>query len=118
MLEYLESNIVKVVMEVDGKMVYPKGAHQKDVFFKAKYTSSDNGKQASGWSNDGINKYNWYLGEVKRLWEKNGKSLDIYLRAYWLGETDGKEDKVGGKHMNIAEEAVTDMELFSDSVGM
>ena len=64
------------------------------------------------------NKYNWYLGEVKRLWEKNGKSLDKYLRAYWLGETDGKEDKVGGKHMNIVEEAVTDMELFGDSVGV
>ena len=44
MLEYPESNIVNIAMKVDSKMVYPKGVHQKDVFFKAKYTSSDKRK--------------------------------------------------------------------------
>ena len=43
MLEYPESNTVKIAMEVDGKMVYPKGVHQKNVFFKAKYTTSITG---------------------------------------------------------------------------
>ena len=38
------------------------------------------------------------------------------MRAYWFGEIDGKEDKVGGQHMNVVEEAVTDIELLGDSV--
>lgn len=99
-----------------GDGVWAKGSHRKEDFFKAKYTSSQNGKKASGWNNEGVKQFNWYLGEVKKLraGDSTGAALEAYLKDYWIGRQAGMEEEetITPEMQEVVEEAYTDLELF------
>lgn len=100
----------------DGEnRVWSKGSHRKDPFFRAKYTSSENGK-SSGWSNDGKIKFNYYIGGVQalRAKESSGRALESYLRDLWIGDLAGSNEQGEVRtREGVVEEAYTEEELFA-----
>lgn len=116
MLENPESKDATENTVVDGKVtVWRKGAHRLDPFFQAKYTSSQHGKKVSGWSDEGIQQFNWYVGEVKKLraLPLSGQLLEATLRDRWVGPRSEMEvDEVRAMRDHVVEEAYTDLDLF------
>ena len=116
MLENPECKHATVNTVVEGKVtVWRRGSHRVDPFFKAEYTSSQNGKKSSGWTNEGVKKFNEYLAIVKecRGEYSTGGALETCLREHWIGQTpDAGVEEMEAERNGVVEEDYTDLELF------
>ena len=86
-----------------------------DPFFKAEYTSSQNGKKSSGWTKEGVKKFNEYLAIVKKCRGEysTGGTLETSLREHWIGQTpDAGVEEMEAERNGVVEEDYTDLELF------
>ena len=60
---------------------------RKNPFFATKWTSSEDGYQSNGWSNEGITRFNQLYYDVEELQKnhKTGQQLEDALIVYWRG---------------------------------
>ena len=76
---------------------------RKNPFFATKWTSSEDGYQSNGWSNEGITRFNQLYYDVEELRKnhKTGQQLEEALIVYWRGfdsdENAGEDNRSAKK---------------------